>query len=139
MLESEMADIGIQYLQHQHCFHLISQEVPFLSRCIDVVLLDNSDTLISIEFKISKWRHAIEQAKNHKLGSDRAYICIPERKLTKPLITALEQSEIGLMFFNPHEENVLYEVYPAIDKSKNIPIFRKMLLENALQVAATVN
>lgn len=135
MLELEMMNLGIEYLQRQSRFHLISQEVPFLSRCIDVVLLDDSENLISIEFKVSKWRHAIEQAKNHKLGADKAYICLPERKLTEPLIQALSDSQIGLMFFNPNVEEVVYEVIPASNKTIVIPIFREMLLENFLKIA----
>lgn len=133
MLESDMAEIGIKYLQHQKQFRLISHEVPFLSRCIDVVLLDNSEQLISIEFKVSKWRQAIEQANNHRLGADKAYICLPERKITEQLTQALSKKKVGLMFFNPEAKDIIYEVIPANYESKSIPVFRQMLLDNALR------
>ncbi len=134
MLESDMTELGIKYLQHQKKFNIVSHEVPFLSRCIDVVLLDNSEQLISIEFKVSKWRHAIEQANNHRLGADKAYICLPERKLTEQLTQALYNKKVGLMFFNPKAKDIIYEVIPANEESKSIPVFREMLLKNVLRI-----
>lgn len=135
MLEWEMMDLGIEYFQHQTNLRLVTHEVPFLSRCIDVVLLDDLEKLISIEFKVSKWRQAIEQANNHRLGADKAYICLPERKLTDTLVQAIKESKVGLMFFNPNADNVVYEVIPASDESKSIPVFREMLLKNALSIS----
>jgi hypothetical protein len=129
-----MTKLGFEYLRLQDQFYQVVQEVPFLSRCIDIVLLDRSDVLISIEFKVSKWRHAIEQAKNHKLGADKSYICIPKRKLTSILIQALDQAGIGLFFYSPTEEELLYEVIPAPEKNMNIPAFRELLLMNISKI-----
>ena len=78
MLESELLSKGLSFLENNKQYKIVKQEVPFLSRCIDVILINEYDEIISIEFKVSKWRHAIEQAKNHKLGADKAYICLPE-------------------------------------------------------------
>ena len=130
MLESEMMDLGMEYFKCQDQFSLIKQEVPFLSRCIDVVLLDKNGNVISIEFKVSKWRHAIEQAKNHKLGADKAYICLPERKITKVLEKAIHDAGLGLLFFNLDSKDVVHEVIPAPSYGENIPAFREMLINN---------
>ena len=134
MLELEMMKLGTEYLSRQCQFHQIKEEVPFLSRCIDAVLLDRSDNLISIEFKISKWRQAIEQAKNHKLGSDKAYICLPERKLTETLTQAILEAGVGLFFFSPNAVEVVYEVIPAPKINQNITVFREMLLKNISKI-----
>jgi hypothetical protein len=134
MLESDMMRLSTDYLRHQNQFHQIRQEVPFLSRCIDLVLLDKLDNLISIEFKISKWRQAIKQAKNHKLGADKAYICIPERKLTDSLIQAVREAGIGLLFFCQDAEKVIYEVIPAPNDYENVSVFRDMLISNISKI-----
>jgi len=135
MLESDMVEIGVAFLRQQKQYHIVKQEVPFLSRCIDVVLLDQEDKVISIEFKVSKWRHAIEQAKNHKLGADKAYICLPERKLSDPLSTAIKEAGIGLYFFSTTSTAVIYEAIPAPEANGNVPFFRKMLLESVSKIS----
>ncbi|MDP4120742.1 MAG: hypothetical protein Q8876_06795 [Bacillota bacterium] len=133
MQESEMVNKGIEYFRNQQ-FIQVQREVPFLSRCIDVVLLNKENYLISIEFKVSKWRHAIEQAKNHKLGADEAYICIPERKLTVELEKAIQEAGVGLFFFNQNAERVIYKVIEAPTKYENIPVFKDMLISNIQKI-----
>ncbi len=130
MLEYEMATDGFSFLKKQEKYKIAKQEVPFLSRCIDVVLMNRNDEVISIEFKISKWRHAIEQAKNHKLGADKAYICLPERQMSKALYLAIQEAGIGLLLYDPERKDRIHEVIPAPDQNSNIPVFRTMLLSN---------
>lgn len=130
MLETEMMAKGFSYLSGLPQYKTVKQEVPFLSRCIDVILVDRNDVIISVEFKISKWRHAIEQAINHKLGADKSYICLPKRRITPLLLSALEESGVGLMLFDEDNEETITEVVPAADSFANIPAFRKMLVEN---------
>lgn len=135
MLEVEMMTKGFAYLTQLSQYRIVKQEVPFLSRCIDIVMIDQNNTIISIEFKVSKWRHAIEQAVNHKLGADMSYICLPKRRVTDVLVKALNESGIGLMLFDENSESVITEVIPASINSTNIPAFRKMLIENIGKVS----
>ena len=135
MLEVEMMTKGFAYLTRLSQYRIVKQEVPFLSRCIDIVMIDQNNTIISIEFKVSKWRHAIEQAVNHKLGADMSYICLPKRRVTDVLVKALNESGIGLMLFDENSESVITEVIPASINSTNIPAFRKMLIENIGKVS----
>lgn len=80
----------------------IVMEVPCLSRCIDMVLVDKNDQLISIEFKISNWRRALEQAEDHKYGVNKAYICIPrpKRAVSRELIELSQQLGIGIFLYD---------------------------------------
>ena len=135
MLEVEMMTKGFAYLTQLSQYRIVKQEVPFLSRCIDIVMIDQNNTIISIEFKVSKWRHAIEQAVNHKLGADMSYICLPKRRVTDVLVKALNESGIGLMLFDENSESVITEVIPASINSTNNPAFRKMLIENIGKVS----
>ena len=134
MLESEMMDISYTYLSEQKDFIAVKQEVPFLSRCIDIVLLNNTNEVISIELKVHDWRHAIEQAVNHKLGADKSYICLPKRKLSKDLTSALQAAGIGLFFFEKDEKKPIYEVLAATRNNGNVPAFKKILIANMNRV-----
>jgi len=134
MLESEMLSKGLSFLENNKQYKIVKQEVPFLSRCIDVILINEYDEIISIEFKVSKWRHAIEQAKNHKLGADKAYICLPERNISEVLKKAVADAGIGLFLFDSSKADVIYEAIPAPSQKENIPVFRNILLETINKV-----
>lgn len=130
MLEYEMSRQVVEYFSKNKQYSLVKQEVPFLSRCIDLVLLDKHNNIISIELKVDKWRHAIEQACDHKLGSDYAYICLPRRHVTEKLLNAVKKDGVGLMIYDPQNKTLVKKVVKAPDNIKAIPIFRTMLLHN---------
>ncbi len=130
MFENEMIKDGLKYLNNTHEFTVLKQEVPFLSRCIDLVMIDLDGEIISVEFKVNDWRHAIEQAKNHKLGSDKAYICIPKRTITEALSEAISKAGIGLLFYDCNSSKSIYEVIPPPRNHVNIPAFKQLLITN---------
>lgn len=134
MLESEMMGKGFVYLSKQPGLKVVKQEVPFLSRCIDVVIVNDSDELISIEFKVEKWRHAIEQAVDHKLGADKAYICLLNRKITPVLTEAVLHAGIGLLLYDPDSAESIYEAIAAPSFSSSIPAFKDILINNLKKV-----
>lgn len=119
---------GFDFLSSKKEYKLVKCEVPFLSRCIDVVLVDQNDRIISIEFKVNKWRHAIEQAINHKLGADVAYICLPKRKITETLTSAIKDAGIGLLIYDADSKDKISIAIPAPDQSKNVTAFRDILM-----------
>lgn len=134
MIEYDMMESGYKYLSQQPNIKVIKKEVPFLSRCIDIVIINKSNEIISIEFKLSKWRHAIEQAINHKLGADKAYICLPKRKVTPALSKAIQDAEIGLLLYDGDSNIKIIEAIPLPDKKSNISVFRDILLENTMKI-----
>lgn len=134
MIEYDMMESGYKYLSQQPNIKVIKKEVPFLSRCIDIVIINKSNEIISIEFKLSKWRHAIEQAINHKLGADKAYICLPKRKVTPTLSKAIQDAEIGLLLYDGDSDIKIIEAIPLPDKKSNISVFRNILFENTMKI-----
>lgn len=86
--------------EHKKKYKKIECEIPFLSRCIDMVLIDQSNKIITIEFKLSKWRNAIEQAYDHMRGADYAYVCLPKKEPSDKLIKELKQNGIGLLLYD---------------------------------------
>lgn len=93
-------------------------EVPFLSRSIDMVLVQNDETIITIEFKLHDWKKALMQAKDHALGADKAYICLPMRKLSEKIEYSFKNSGIGLLFYDDRTNEILEAISPSVETSK---------------------
>lgn len=128
MLEVKMKEEILRYLLTNKDYLLVGEEVPFLSRCIDIVILNKKDEIVSIELKIKDWKHAIKQATNHKLGSDYAYICLPKRKLTEVLKQSLCEAKIGLMMYDETSKNPI-EIIIEAPHNNNQPIFKEIMLK----------
>ena len=129
MFEIEMEEKMLKYLETRQDVLLLGKEVPFLSRCIDIVFLNIDNQLITFELKIKDWRRAIKQALNHKLGADYSYICIPKRKLTPGLQSNIESAKIGLVMFDNEAEIPIEVVLPA-PYNNNQLIFKQILIGN---------
>lgn len=134
--ESEMQDICYEYLSTCEEIAEVKREIPFLSRSIDLVCMTKNQQVISIELKVHDWKHAIQQASDHKLGADKAYICLPKRKITQALLDALSAKGIGLLLFDRDAEKVVYEEIPPSANMINadrevfpVPLLRKTLLQ----------
>lgn len=124
-----MEEKMLKYLETRQDVLLLGKEVPFLSRCIDIVFLNIDNQLITFELKIKDWRRAIKQALNHKLGADYSYICIPKRKLTPGLQSNIESAKIGLVMFDNEAEIPIEVVLPA-PYNNNQLIFKQILIDN---------
>ena len=131
--EQEMADKCYEYLKSCGKFDEVKQEIPVFSRCIDLVCVKHPDTdaceIVSIEFKLHDWKHAIMQAKDHKIAADKSYICLPRRKVTPEMREMLAEYGIGLLFYDPDAEIPIYEeISPPEDAPIAIPAFKKQFL-----------
>lgn len=134
MLELEMANDCYNYIKADNSYKQVIREIPFLSRCIDLVLICQNDEIQSIEFKVKKWREAIEQAKQHKLGADKTYICLPKREPSQLLLASLEEARIGLYLYCPDEERKMQEYLPAPKSIDKVDIFNSMLRKTINQI-----
>jgi hypothetical protein len=74
-------------------------EAPIMGRSVDLVYLDEGD-LISIEFKLTDWRKGLRQARDHQIGADFAYLCIPNREPSEALRVAAKEAGVGLLRFS---------------------------------------
>jgi len=106
MTENEMVQDCYNKLNNLGYYKEIHLEVPYMSRCIDMILVKNDDEIISIEFKLSNWKKALKQAKTHRYGANQAYICMPKpaRGFKQEFIDALEEQGIGLYQYKPDAE-----------------------------------
>jgi hypothetical protein len=115
-------------------FEHVVLEVPFLSRCIDMVLINENGVIFTIEFKVHNIKQAIKQARDHSLGADYAYICIPEKK--KVNMELFRNENIGLFLYNPSTANKAKSAYHPKKKKNKVTLFNEMLLKNTMMVFA---
>ena len=136
MLEATMVDNCYEYFSNNCIYNRIEKEVPFLSRCIDMVLIVRECETITIEFKINNWRQAIRQAKNHMLGADRAYICLPKREPSIELVNALHEAGIGLFLYCIDDDQTIFECLPAPVNKKKVKVFNTQLLNTLDRISS---
>ncbi|MGJ3241510.1 MAG: hypothetical protein ACFE0O_00925 [Opitutales bacterium] len=82
----------------------------------------------TIEFKLKDWRRAIEQARDHQLGADFAYICLPERKVTPAMRDAAERNGIGILEFQEKDDWPFSTVLPARRSQDQWTVARENLI-----------
>lgn len=118
--------------EHKKQYKKIECEIPFLSRCIDMVLIDQSNKVITIEFKLTKWRNAIEQAYDHMRGANYAYVCLPKKEPSDKLIKELKQNGIGLLLYDEEASiDDRIQVYLRAEESKRrVSILSKDIVRN---------
>lgn len=92
--------------------YYIFEEVALISRSIDMVLYDHK-SLITIEFKIRDWRKAVTQIKGHLIAADYAYLCMPNKKISKQLEELLTKNGIGLWLYDVYEDELIEAIKPS--------------------------
>jgi hypothetical protein len=78
---------------------------------------------------MKNWRKALTQAKNHRLGADQSYICLPSRAPSEYLLNMLALENIGLYLYDPLKSSPMYEYLPAPVNVQRIQIFNNMLFK----------
>jgi len=129
--ELDMVNDCYAFFKESIGFKHIALEVPFLSRCIDMVLINENSVIYTVEFKMHNIKQAIKQARDHSLGADYAFICIPEKKVDMELF---KNENIGLFFYNPLIANKARTVYQPDINKKRVALFNEMLLKNTMQI-----
>jgi hypothetical protein len=89
-------------------------EAPVMGRSVDLAFLFEGK-VHTIEFKLSDWRRAFAQARDHQLGADRAYICLPGRTITPSMRSQAEKTGIGLLIYQDNTEWPFAVAVPAAD------------------------
>ncbi len=119
-------------LEQKKQYKKIECEIPFLSRCIDMVLIDQTDKIITIEFKLTKWRDAIAQAYDHMRGADYAYVCMPKKNPSDMLINELRQNGIGLLLYDEQAsaDKKLVTYLEAEESNRRIGILSDDIVRN---------
>lgn len=102
-------------------------EAPLLGRSVDLVFYKD-EAVHSIEFKLKDWRKAINQARDHQLGADFAYICLPGKNVTEAMRAAAQEVGIGILELCESEDWPFDTVLPARRSKDQWSVARKNLM-----------
>lgn len=103
-------------------------EVPLLGRSVDLAY-SQSGLLTTVEFKLHDWRRGITQARDHLLGADYAYICMPKRNVSDNLLKEFEEAGVGLLFHRRNGSWPFEMVFKAPRSRETWKVARKTVLE----------
>jgi hypothetical protein len=103
------------------------REVPLLGRSVDLVYYQE-DYVYTIEFKLRDWRRAIKQARDHLLGADYSYICMPKRTITEEMNNMFRGYGIGLLFYNDENNWPFEEAIEAPRSTETSKVVREWAL-----------
>ncbi len=102
-------------------------EAALLGRSIDLVFV-YEDAVHSVEFKLKDWRRGLKQARDHQLGADFAYLCLPGKKPTKHLSKEAKDAGVGILIFQDDGEFPFTIALQAEHSSSQWPVARDQLL-----------
>ncbi|MFC2142731.1 hypothetical protein ACFLR7_07345 [Acidobacteriota bacterium] len=98
MKEKELQDSVFKYLRKNN--KKVFVEIPFMSRIIDLVLID-SDSITAIELKTQNWKRAIDQLLENRIAADYCCLCMPKQNMSTSLVQIIqeEMASYGFGFF----------------------------------------
>lgn len=102
-------------------------EAALLGRSIDLVFV-YEDAVHSVEFKLKDWRKGLKQARDHQLGADFAYLCLPGKNLTEQLSSEAREAGVGILFFQDDGDFPFAIAIQAEHSSSQWPVARDRLL-----------
>lgn len=106
-------------------------EVPLLGRCVDLAYAKGK-FIVTVEFKLRDWRRGLVQARDHLLGADFAYICMPKRTITDRMRGEFIRAGVGLMFYREKGNWPFETVIEAAKSEDTWVVARSALLQHIL-------
>jgi hypothetical protein len=73
-----------------------AQEFYYINGRVDVVAVDSTDRLLAFEGKLSRWRHALNQAYRNSAFADWSYVVLPIKTAETALYSEYEFSRRGV-------------------------------------------
>ena len=103
-------------------------EAALLGRSIDLAFV-YEDAIFSVEFKLKDWRRGLKQARDHQLGADYAYLCLPGKKLSDNLQNEATAAGVGILVYQDDAALPFAIAISAKYSSEQWPVAREQLLE----------
>jgi len=128
MKEKDYLDNAYQILSKREDILYVSTEVPILGRYADLAFIKENE-IYTFEFKLNNCKKALIQSKDHMLGADFCYICMPKRNFNNSFLEEVSEAGIGLCIINQDKEWPFEEI---VKPKKSVRKF-KFAWENTLK------
>jgi hypothetical protein len=116
--ENDLEKAAIPFLEKSACVY--SWQVPLQNRLIDLAAINRDGHVIAIEFKLKKWRRALQQARANSNAFDYVYVCVPGGNYVERLIENAKEHGIGVMIYDKENASIKIE----LDATKNDRIWQ---------------
>ena len=118
MSEAEQRDLFVKGIgvtgEKMYC------EVPVFCRSVDLVIYDKkTDAITAVEFKLTDWKRATNQALNVAICFDYIEICVPlprTKNGKKSIIEYCKELGIGVYFIDIDTKQISHELLPQKTK-----------------------
>lgn len=100
-----------------------------------ITVSDPFDELTAVELKLRDWRRAIAQAGRYRLFAERAYVAMPDSRITHELVCEALRNNVGVIAVHPSDG--AWEVTPSRSGAALQPLRRRMTSELVLAGAST--
>ncbi len=120
---------ALKILSKRDDIKYIAQEVPILGRYVDLAFVKDK-YIYTVEFKINNCKRAFKQSKDHMLGADFCYICMPERTFKNTFIESLIDEGIGLFTFTNNKHWPFNEIVKARKSNRKFKFVWKNTLSH---------
>lgn len=120
--EKQMVEAAASHLASSDISYAL--EVPFMTRSIDLVYEDEG-SLVTVEFKRHDWRRALRQVRDHSLGTELNYVCLPKGRITGSLKREAAELGVGILGWTP--ETPMEEILPPGEEGTAWEIGREWL------------
>mgnify|MGYP005846712841 CR=1 FL=1 len=105
------------------------REAAILGRSADLVFLREGE-VCSVEMKLHDWKRALAQARDHKLAVDRAYVCLPGKRVTQTMLEHAEAMGVGFLIYNDSDDWPFRVGQDAPSESVLSPTVRERILKS---------
>ena len=97
--ENDLVNAFVPFFEDQGLVYRL--EVPVHNRMVDLAALDKKGNLIGVEFKLSDWKRALNQALTNRLSFDYIYVCVPRKRTVERFKAEAKRVGIGIMVVDP--------------------------------------
>jgi len=129
--EEKYVNKAFEILQNHSEINNIRKHVPILGRYVDLAFI-KGNSIYTVEFKLHNWKRALIQSKDHLLGADYCYICMPPKLFKDDFILSLNKFGIGLYAFTNNKYWPFTEVVKAKKSKKKFNFVWKKTLTYCL-------
>ena len=106
------------------------EEKPCFNRIVDLIVYEEKINILkTFEYKLSDWKKAVSQAKDHQIIADFAYIVMPIKKIPTVFEGLLIKHGIGLYLYNK-ETAVMTMYIDAIPKQNQLEYYKAKFIDN---------
>ena len=128
--EKELELASVTFLEKEYSNY--KWQVPIYNRVVDLAAIDKNGNLVGIEYKLSNWKRALQQANAHRNTFDYMYVCVPGGNYVDDLKSSAQEMGIGVMIYDESNETIAVDLNAekqTLHWKPNMDYVKKILID----------